>query len=75
MSPGKSQMDDYDFVDVEGDMQLDETLLIPHRLAKRRIKNEDAATLEQDLQFSSEDELDEVSLFLSISVFKNIVCI
>ncbi|KAL1517978.1 hypothetical protein ABEB36_001670 [Hypothenemus hampei] len=60
MSPGKSHVDDYDFVDVEGDIQLDESLLIPRQ--KKRIKTEQAATLEQDLQFSSEDELDEVPL-------------
>ncbi|XP_050296996.1 transcription initiation factor TFIID subunit 1 isoform X2 [Anthonomus grandis grandis] len=61
MSPGKSQQqEEYDFVDVEGDVQLDETLLIP-KIPKKRIKTE-ADTLEQDLQFSSEDELDEVPL-------------
>lgn len=60
MSPGKSQEDDYDFVDVEGDVQFDD-MLVP-KTSKKRIKSERAATLELDLQFSSEDELDEVPL-------------
>ncbi|XP_066256544.1 transcription initiation factor TFIID subunit 1 [Euwallacea similis] len=60
MSPSKTHEEDYDFVDVEGDVQLDETLLIPKQ-SKKRVKTEQA-TLEQDLQFSSEDELDEVPL-------------
>ncbi|KAF7268302.1 hypothetical protein GWI33_018568 [Rhynchophorus ferrugineus] len=55
----KSQADDYDFVDVEGDVPMDESLLPKH--PKKR-KSEEAATLEQDLQFSSEDDLDEVPL-------------
>lgn len=59
MSPGKSQEDDYDFVDVEGDVQFDD-MLVP-KSSKKRIKSE-RATLELDLQFSSEDELDEVPL-------------
>ncbi|KAH1004133.1 transcription initiation factor TFIID subunit 1 isoform X2 [Dendroctonus ponderosae] len=61
MSPGKMQPDDYDFVDVEGDVHMDESMLIPKNL-KKRFKSDEAATLEQDLQFSSEDELDEVPL-------------
>lgn len=64
MSPGKMQADDYDFVDVEGDVQLDESLLIPKQ--KKRFKSEEAATLEQDLQFSSEDELDEVIITVQL---------
>ncbi|CAG9761722.1 unnamed protein product [Ceutorhynchus assimilis] len=60
-SPGKSQEEDYDFVDVEGDIQLDEPMLIPKQ-PRKRFKSEQADTLEQDLLFSSEDELDEVPL-------------
>ncbi|XP_071554239.1 transcription initiation factor TFIID subunit 1 [Temnothorax nylanderi] len=46
---GKSNMDDFDFVDVEGDMEAD---------MDRNSKKKDV--LEEDLQFSSEDEFDEV---------------
>ncbi|KMR03010.1 transcription initiation factor tfiid subunit 1 [Lasius niger] len=46
---GKSNMDDFDFVDVEGDMETD---------IDRNSKKKDV--LEEDLQFSSEDEFDEV---------------
>ncbi|KAM0729480.1 Transcription initiation factor TFIID subunit 1 [Formica fusca] len=46
---GKSNMDDFDFVDVEGDMETD---------VDRNSKKKDV--LEEDLQFSSEDEFDEV---------------
>ncbi|KYM76533.1 Transcription initiation factor TFIID subunit 1 [Atta colombica] len=45
----KSNMDDFDFVDVEGDMETD---------IDRNLKKKDV--LEEDLQFSSEDEFDEV---------------
>ncbi|KYQ50337.1 Transcription initiation factor TFIID subunit 1 [Trachymyrmex zeteki] len=45
----KSNMDDFDFVDVEGDMETD---------MDRNSKKKDV--LEEDLQFSSEDEFDEV---------------
>uniref|UniRef100_A0A1B6CHJ8 Bromo domain-containing protein n=2 Tax=Clastoptera arizonana TaxID=38151 RepID=A0A1B6CHJ8_9HEMI len=48
---GKSHMEDFDFVDVEGDMD--------HEL-KNRDKKE-AGVLEEDLQFSSEEELEEVA--------------
>ncbi|XP_030762639.1 transcription initiation factor TFIID subunit 1 [Sitophilus oryzae] len=56
LSSIKSQLDDYDFVDVEGDITVDE--ISP----EKKIKSEEPATLEQDLEFSSEDELDEVPL-------------
>ncbi|XP_012231076.1 transcription initiation factor TFIID subunit 1 [Linepithema humile] len=46
---GKSNMDDFDFVDVEGDMEAE---------VDRTSKKKDV--LEEDLQFSSEDEFDEV---------------
>ncbi|KYN01312.1 Transcription initiation factor TFIID subunit 1 [Cyphomyrmex costatus] len=45
----KSNIDDFDFVDVEGDMEID---------MDRNSKKKDV--LEEDLQFSSEDEFDEV---------------
>ncbi|XP_015517469.2 transcription initiation factor TFIID subunit 1 [Neodiprion pinetum] len=48
---GKSMMDDFDFVDVEGDM--DGELGRSGRAKKKDV-------LEEDLQFSSEDEFDEV---------------
>ncbi|XP_046733883.1 transcription initiation factor TFIID subunit 1 [Diprion similis] len=48
---GKSMMDDFDFVDVEGDM--DGELGRSGRSKKKDV-------LEEDLQFSSEDEFDEV---------------
>ncbi|XP_016841601.1 transcription initiation factor TFIID subunit 1 [Nasonia vitripennis] len=47
---GKSGMDDYDFVDVEGDVEAE--------LGRPVAKKKDV--LEEDLQFSSEDEFDEV---------------
>lgn len=47
---GKSNMDDFDFVDVEGDMDGELGRNI-------RVKKD---VLEEDLQFSSEDEFDEV---------------
>lgn len=56
LSSIKSQLDDYDFVDVEDDITVDE--ISP----EKKIKSEEPATLEQDLEFSSEDELDEVPL-------------
>ncbi|XP_049784763.1 transcription initiation factor TFIID subunit 1 isoform X1 [Schistocerca cancellata] len=49
---GKSNMDDYDFVDVEGD----ET---DGRAAGRSRKKD---VLEEDLQFSSEEDLDDIPL-------------
>lgn len=58
-------MDDYDFVDVEGGIHgLDDSLveLKPQTKGKKKMKQEDAAILEEDLQFSSEEELDEVPL-------------
>ncbi|XP_043674036.1 transcription initiation factor TFIID subunit 1 isoform X1 [Vespula pensylvanica] len=48
---GKSSMDDFDFVDVEGDMESD---------AGRNVHSKKKDVLEEDLQFSSEDEFDEV---------------
>lgn len=48
---GKSMMDDFDFVDVEGDM--DGELGRSGRAKKKDV-------LEEDLQFTSEDEFDEV---------------
>ncbi|XP_060532389.1 transcription initiation factor TFIID subunit 1 isoform X2 [Cylas formicarius] len=64
-SPGpfssvKSQADDYEYIDVEGDIQLSDSQT--PKKPRKKIKLEEAATLEQDLQFSSEDELDEVPL-------------
>lgn len=48
---GKSNMDDFDFVDVEGDMEGD---------VGRNLHSKKKDVLEEDLQFSSEDEFDEV---------------
>ncbi|XP_078034563.1 TATA-box binding protein associated factor 1 isoform X3 [Augochlora pura] len=48
---GKSNMEDFDFVDVEGDMEGD---------TSRCINSKKKDVLEEDLQFSSEDEFDEV---------------
>ncbi|KAG7211276.1 hypothetical protein KM043_010582 [Ampulex compressa] len=48
---GKSNMDDFDFVDVEGDMEGD---------VGRNLQSKKKDVLEEDLQFSSEDEFDEV---------------
>ncbi|XP_060811264.1 transcription initiation factor TFIID subunit 1 isoform X1 [Bombus pascuorum] len=48
---GKSNMDDFDFVDVEGDMEGD---------GSRSVNSKKKDVLEEDLQFSSEDEFDEV---------------
>ncbi|KZC11582.1 Transcription initiation factor TFIID subunit 1 [Dufourea novaeangliae] len=47
---GKSNMDDFEFVDVEGDLEGDSR--------SANLKKKDV--LEEDLQFSSEDEFDEV---------------
>uniref|UniRef100_A0A1B6IXS7 Bromo domain-containing protein n=3 Tax=Homalodisca TaxID=139475 RepID=A0A1B6IXS7_9HEMI len=49
---GKETTEDFDFVDVEGDLDAD---------VKGRIKKE-AGVLEEDLQFSSEEELEEVGV-------------
>ncbi|KAK0086570.1 hypothetical protein PV325_002974 [Microctonus aethiopoides] len=49
---GKSHMDDFDFVDVEGDMEGD--------ISGRNAHSKKKDVLEEDLQFSSEDEFDEV---------------
>ncbi|XP_063911046.1 transcription initiation factor TFIID subunit 1 isoform X2 [Zophobas morio] len=59
----KSNIDDYDYVDVEGGIQTSEDIAasVP-RPKKRKTKKDDAAILEEDLQFSSEEELDEVPL-------------
>ncbi|XP_075228523.1 TATA-box binding protein associated factor 1 isoform X4 [Lycorma delicatula] len=46
----KSRLEDFDFVDVEGDLEHD---------IRGRIKKE-AGVLEEDLQFSSDEELEEV---------------
>ncbi|XP_012287016.1 transcription initiation factor TFIID subunit 1 [Orussus abietinus] len=48
---GKSNMDDFDFVDVEGDMDGE---------LGRGSHSKKKDVLEEDLQFSSEDEFDEV---------------
>ncbi|XP_015602536.1 transcription initiation factor TFIID subunit 1 isoform X2 [Cephus cinctus] len=48
---GKSNMDDFDFVDVEGD---------PDGEIGRNTHGKKKDVLEEDLQFSSEDEFDEV---------------
>ncbi|XP_076280408.1 TATA-box binding protein associated factor 1 isoform X2 [Lasioglossum baleicum] len=48
---GKSNMEDFDFVDVEGDMEGD---------GSRSVNSKKKDVLEEDLQFSSEDEFDEV---------------
>ncbi|KAJ9586080.1 hypothetical protein L9F63_020277 [Diploptera punctata] len=55
---GKSNLDDFDFVDVEGDMERDmdiEMGRVSHRPRKKDV-------LEEDLQFSSEDEADDLPL-------------
>ncbi|XP_029032281.1 transcription initiation factor TFIID subunit 1 isoform X3 [Osmia bicornis bicornis] len=48
---GKSNVDDFDFVDVEGDTEGD---------GSRSANSKKKDVLEEDLQFSSEDEFDEV---------------
>ncbi|XP_033321327.1 TATA-box binding protein associated factor 1 isoform X2 [Megalopta genalis] len=48
---GKSNIEDFDFVDVEGDMEGD---------GSRCVNSKKKDVLEEDLQFSSEDEFDEV---------------
>nr|CAD7431947.1 unnamed protein product [Timema monikensis] len=48
---GKSHLEDYDFVDVEGDLEA-EMARASNRARKKEI-------LEEDLQFSSEEELEE----------------
>ncbi|RZC33764.1 transcription initiation factor TFIID subunit 1, partial [Asbolus verrucosus] len=59
----KSNLDDYDYVDVEGGIQTSEDISTPvSRPRKRKNKKDEAAILEEDLQFSSEEELDEVPL-------------
>ncbi|CAH1372514.1 unnamed protein product [Tenebrio molitor] len=59
----KSNMDDYDYVDVEGGIQSNEDISASvSRPRKRKNKKDEAAILEEDLQFSSEEELDEVPL-------------
>lgn len=63
MSSVKSQLDEYDLIDVEGEgIQGIEESLEPKIKVKRKSKGEEAHTLEEDLQFSSEEELDEVPL-------------
>ncbi|KAJ8935568.1 hypothetical protein NQ318_001562 [Aromia moschata] len=64
LSSVKSQIDDYDLIDVEGEgiQGLEESLSLRPAKVKKRIKKEEAHTLEEDLQFSSEEELDEVPL-------------
>ncbi|XP_053594523.1 transcription initiation factor TFIID subunit 1 [Microplitis demolitor] len=49
----KSHVDDFDFVDVEGDVDANES---PTKSSSTKKKD----VLEEDLQFSSEDEFDEV---------------
>lgn len=54
--------DDYDFVDVEGGVTLESEVIQQVKRPRGKPKKKEAATLEEDLQFSSEDELDEVPL-------------
>lgn len=54
--------DDFDFVDVEGGIMLESEVLPPRKKQRNKPKKKEAATLEEDLQFSSEEELDEVPL-------------
>ncbi|XP_017772378.1 PREDICTED: transcription initiation factor TFIID subunit 1 isoform X3 [Nicrophorus vespilloides] len=62
----KSGLDDLDFVDVEGGVNLSNDELSPpskmRRISKNKTKKKTSATLEEDLQFSSEEEMDEVPL-------------
>ncbi|KAJ8919713.1 hypothetical protein NQ315_006241 [Exocentrus adspersus] len=64
MSSVKSQIDEYDLIDVEGEgiQGLEESIAPEMPRVKKKVKKEEAHTLEQDLQFSSEEELDEVPL-------------
>lgn len=62
LSSIKSQLDDFDLIDVEGEGIQGLEDLEPKTKIKRKIKGEEAHTLEEDLQFSSEEELDEVPL-------------
>ncbi|KAJ8966592.1 hypothetical protein NQ314_003444 [Rhamnusium bicolor] len=57
-------LDEYDLIDVEGEgiQGLDENLMPKPPKFKKKFKKEEAHTLEEDLQFSSEEELDEVPL-------------
>ncbi|XP_050517356.1 transcription initiation factor TFIID subunit 1 isoform X2 [Diabrotica virgifera virgifera] len=64
LSSVKSQVDEFDLIDVEGEglHSIDERLLPkPPKQLKKTPKHEEN-TLEEDLQFSSEEELDEVPL-------------
>ncbi|XP_025829249.1 transcription initiation factor TFIID subunit 1 [Agrilus planipennis] len=61
----KSHVEDYDYVDVEGVMtpMMDPSSPpLKMRKIRGRPKKKTTATLEEDLQFSSEEELDEVPL-------------
>ncbi|PNF40464.1 Transcription initiation factor TFIID subunit 1 [Cryptotermes secundus] len=51
---GKSHLDDFDFVDVEGDMEAE----MAQRTSRQRKKD----VLAEDLQFSSEEEGDDIAL-------------
>ncbi|XP_056630576.1 transcription initiation factor TFIID subunit 1 isoform X2 [Diorhabda sublineata] len=65
LSSVKSQVDEFDLIDVEGEgMQALENSLLPPppKQQKKNPKKEEIHTLEEDLQFSSEEELDEVPL-------------
>ncbi|XP_044752850.1 transcription initiation factor TFIID subunit 1 isoform X2 [Coccinella septempunctata] len=57
----KSSMDEMDYVDVEGEHPSDFASPSSKERARKKVKKE-SATLEEDLQFSSEEELDEVPL-------------
>ncbi|KAK4872343.1 hypothetical protein RN001_014372 [Aquatica leii] len=62
---GKGSMEDYDYVDVEGSgLGFGDVLSPPPKIrrGRGRPRKKAAATLEEDLQFSSEEELDEVPL-------------
>lgn len=65
LSSVKSQIDEFDLIDVEGEgiHGLDEPLEAkPNRMKKKMKTEQEVHTLEEDLQFSSEEELDEVPL-------------
>lgn len=64
MSFGKLHADDYDFVDVEGEAAAADVAGTSEMKPRGggRAKKKVGATLEEDLQFSSEEEFDEVPL-------------
>ncbi|KAK9885772.1 hypothetical protein WA026_013642 [Henosepilachna vigintioctopunctata] len=58
----KSSMDEMDYVDVEGEHQNEFAAHSQSKQKARKKMKKESATLEEDLQFSSEEELDEVPL-------------